>query len=88
MEDEFELVMGIFEKVTDQRTEYLHHVRSSARYLHLIYLNIQLYRVCSKGWNFLRFRMCSLTFSAHVCYIHRTRVDTSADSPAQDYKVY
>jgi enhancer of polycomb-like protein len=25
-EDEFELVMGIFEKVTHERTEYLHHV--------------------------------------------------------------
>ena len=27
-EDEFELVMGIFEKVTHDRTEFLHHVRS------------------------------------------------------------
>ena len=26
-EDEFELVMGIFEKVTHDRTEFLHHVR-------------------------------------------------------------
>lgn len=25
-EDEFELVMGVFEKVTHERTEYLHHV--------------------------------------------------------------
>ena len=28
-EDEFELVMGIFEKVTHDKTEFLHHVRSS-----------------------------------------------------------
>jgi len=27
-EDEFELVMGVFEKVTHDRTEYLHHVSS------------------------------------------------------------
>jgi enhancer of polycomb-like protein len=26
-EDEFELVMGIFEKVTHERTKFLHHVR-------------------------------------------------------------
>jgi enhancer of polycomb-like protein len=26
-EDEFELVIGIFEKVTHDRTEFLHHVR-------------------------------------------------------------
>ena len=26
-EDEFELVMGLYEKVTHERTEYLHHVR-------------------------------------------------------------
>jgi enhancer of polycomb-like protein len=26
-EDEFELVMGLFEKVTHEKTEYLHHVR-------------------------------------------------------------
>lgn len=26
-EDEFELVMGLFEKITHERTEYLHHVR-------------------------------------------------------------
>lgn len=25
-EDEFELVMGLFEKVTHEKTEYLHHV--------------------------------------------------------------
>ena len=29
-EDEFELAMGIFEKVTHERTEFLHHVRWSA----------------------------------------------------------
>jgi len=28
-EDEFELVMGLFEKVTHEKTEYLHHVRIS-----------------------------------------------------------
>jgi enhancer of polycomb-like protein len=27
-EDEFELVMGLFEKVTHEKTEFLHHVRS------------------------------------------------------------
>lgn len=26
-EDEFELVMGLYEKITHERTEYLHHVR-------------------------------------------------------------
>jgi len=26
-EDEFELVMGLFEKVTHEKTEFLHHVR-------------------------------------------------------------
>jgi enhancer of polycomb-like protein len=26
-EDEFELVIGIFEEVTQERTEFLHHVR-------------------------------------------------------------
>jgi len=31
-EDEFELVMGVFEKVTHERTEFLHHVRI---YIHL-----------------------------------------------------
>ncbi|KAG5635227.1 hypothetical protein H0H81_011992 [Sphagnurus paluster] len=28
-EDEFELVMGLFEKITHEKTEYLHHVRIS-----------------------------------------------------------
>lgn len=30
MEDEFELVMGIFEKVTHDKTEFLHHVCSAS----------------------------------------------------------
>jgi enhancer of polycomb-like protein len=31
-EDEFELVMGLFEKITHEKTEYLHHVGSLYTY--------------------------------------------------------
>jgi enhancer of polycomb-like protein len=34
-EDEFELVMGLFEKVTHEKTEFLHHVRYSLYTLHM-----------------------------------------------------
>ena len=34
-EDEFELVMAIFEKVTHEKTEFLHHVRKKLGHVHL-----------------------------------------------------
>ncbi len=89
-EDEFELVMGIFEKVTHERTEYLHHVRSPARLSRLIY---SMFLIVGSGARDgiscilgVSRRLLCITSSAHVCYIHRPRVDTSSDSPAQDCK--
>jgi enhancer of polycomb-like protein len=35
-EDEFELVMGLFEKITHEKTAYLHHVR----YPHVVILPV------------------------------------------------
>jgi len=37
-EDEFELVMGVFEKVTHERTEYLHHVCTCFTFVFLVKL--------------------------------------------------
>ena len=52
-EDEFELVMGVFEKVTHERTEYLHHVCVS--YILTIFSLMFLFllsRASKHPWNF------------------------------------
>lgn len=36
-EDEFELVMGLFEKVTHEKTKYLHHVRIKTEVCRVLY---------------------------------------------------
>lgn len=89
-EDEFELVMGIFEKVTHERTEYLHHVRSSLPFAGKI---LNLFLIIGSGAGdgiscIFGISRCVLGIacSAHVRYIHRSRLDTSPDSPAQDCK--
>ena len=43
-EDEFELVMGLYEKITHERTEYLHHVR------HLLLWSLLLSRCLIYGY--------------------------------------
>jgi hypothetical protein len=52
-EDEFELVMGIFEKATHEKTEFLHHVRVFL-YYHFDAALIDLFRVSRQEWPFHR----------------------------------
>lgn len=52
-EDEFELVMGIFEKVTHDKTEFLHHVRRTSMMLHRLIIDI-LFSLWIPGWPFHR----------------------------------
>lgn len=61
-EDEFELVMGVFEKVTHERTAYLHHVCAVVLRVQCKLIYVELYRVLRPAWTFQHFRnikMCS-----------------------------
>ena len=55
-EDEFELVMGVFEKVTHERTAYLHHVCVVVLHVQSKLIHVELYRVWRPAWNFQHFR--------------------------------
>ena len=48
-EDEFELVMAIFEKVTHEKTEFLHHVSVAILISLAIYLTHDVHRASSPG---------------------------------------
>jgi len=61
-EDQFELVMGVFEKVTHERTAYLHHVCAVVLQVRCKLTYVELYRVLRPVWTFQHFRnikMCS-----------------------------
>jgi Enhancer of polycomb-like len=51
-EDEFELVMGMFEKMTHEKTEFLHHVRILA-YVAFCHCLSNECRVLRRGWRSL-----------------------------------
>lgn len=55
-EDEFELVMGVFEKVTHERTAYLHHVCVVVLQVQCKLIYVGLYRVLRLAWTFQHFR--------------------------------
>lgn len=48
-EDEFELVMAIFEKITHEKTEFLHHVSSILSCYSVVYLICAVCRVLNPG---------------------------------------
>ena len=90
-EDEFELVMGLFEKVTHERTEFLHHVRSP--HLHLSTSKNLFNSEFRRGNGVPRiFRLSGcLCFSVDIsgfCNLHCTRVDTSAGDTPSDSARY
>lgn len=60
-EDDFELVMSIFEKVTHEKTEFLHHVSTAIPVYSAIYLTSRVNRASSPG----RFSLLSLTIKIH-----------------------
>lgn len=78
-EDEFELVMGIFEYVTHEKTEYLHHVCYFVL-IRLMFFIDGVYRAWKLGWNSLLSRiinpclrplyrrLCSPILSSHLGY--------------------
>jgi enhancer of polycomb-like protein len=61
-EDEFELVMGVFEKATHERTEFLHHVCAFVLQAPSKLTYSELFRISRPAWTFQHFRnmkMCS-----------------------------
>lgn len=75
--DEFELVMGVFEKVTHERTVYLHHVCVVVLQAQCKLIYVELYRVLRPAWTFQHFRnikMCSPLrylppYSRHILFL-------------------
>lgn len=51
-EDEFELLMGLFEKVTHEKTEFLHHVRCAVHVFISNGVTDMLFRACKREWPF------------------------------------
>lgn len=63
-EDEFELVMGLYEKVTHEKTEYLHHVRGCVALTAVKNFSLTLFQGLEHGMTFPSFQEYQETFSA------------------------
>ena len=49
-EDEFELLMGVFEKVTHEKTEFLHHVSDQPSLPYNLHINFISCRALRRAW--------------------------------------
>ena len=83
-EDEFELVMGIFEKVTHDKTEFLHHVRRISTMLYRLIIDFYLVSGYRDGLSTvlrLSGHLCSPFDTSVICKFHCAFMGTPADAP-------